>query len=226
LYYPMCRYMKKNGYRPKVIIVPINMRSFSPEWDRNPNYQFEEEKNCLAYDSFLFRLFYRAFQVFKLNDRKISWEDYEKTPVYDGKIPAGSVKDYINITKDPDNENMKKKLLFFYMSSLLDNHRKIVSLKKIAKLYKNTDTKVIFYITPIDYLTGVKYLGSRFKEQLEENVSVIKSALLKEGYPVTDMSVSLDSDAFSWNYWPNEHLNEKGRSFLAAALKKQIASQN
>ena len=225
LYYPMCKYMIKNNYHPKVIIVPVNLRSFSSEWDKNPNYQFEEEKNCLAYDSFLFRLFYRAFQVFKLNERKVSWNDYENSPVYDGNVFAGYVKDYINL-KGANDENMKKKLIFFYMSSISDKHRKIVSLKKIAQLYKNSNTKIIFYITPLDYQTGEKYLGSRFKETVQENASVIKSVLQKEGYSVIDMSVSLDSDVFSWTGWPNEHLKYEGRSFLAKMLKERITAEN
>ena len=84
---------------------------------------------------------------------------------------------------------------------------------------------MIFSITPIDYQTGQKYLGNRFKERIEKNISIIRSSLQKEGYSVMDLSVSLDSDIFAWTYWPNEHLNEHGRAFLAETLAKQITSE-
>lgn len=192
IHYPFCKYMIKNDYRPEFLIVPVNMRSFSPEWDRNPNYQFEEERSWLAYDSYLFRLFYRPLSVFKLNKREISQQDFENSPVYDGGVEAGRVRDFINITRGNSDDNMKKKLVFYYMQSLSEQCRKVQSLIKMARLLRRTDINVIFYITPVNYQICEKYLGSRATERLRENTQVVKTALEREGCEVMDLSVSLD----------------------------------
>ena len=47
LFLELSKYIVKNLSHPKLIIVPINMRTFSPEWDKRPEYQFEKEKKIL-----------------------------------------------------------------------------------------------------------------------------------------------------------------------------------
>ncbi len=41
-YYLLSALEKMKGY-PKVVILPVNLRCFSPQWDLNPQWQFEDE---------------------------------------------------------------------------------------------------------------------------------------------------------------------------------------
>jgi len=63
LYLHYVRYIVRSAHPPDIVIVPINMRSFSPEWDKRPGYQFEEEKKALAFGPFLSRALWRPLEV-------------------------------------------------------------------------------------------------------------------------------------------------------------------
>ena len=69
IYLEFCRYITRQKQHPSFIIIPINMRSFSPEWDRRPQYQFEMEKIILRGGLLkqLLLAFYKPLRVFKYN---------------------------------------------------------------------------------------------------------------------------------------------------------------
>ena len=64
LYLHYVQYMTRSVHRPRVVIIPINMRSFSPEWDMRPGYQFEEVKRTLTLGLFLSRILSRPLKTF------------------------------------------------------------------------------------------------------------------------------------------------------------------
>jgi hypothetical protein len=47
IYYHLLQIFKCTRQKPKQVILPINMRSFSPQWDLNPAWQFNEEIDAL-----------------------------------------------------------------------------------------------------------------------------------------------------------------------------------
>ena len=49
IYLEYIKYITNNKFKPKAVIIAINLRSFSPDWDQNPGYQFEQEKLILRY---------------------------------------------------------------------------------------------------------------------------------------------------------------------------------
>ena len=64
LFLEIVKYIANHDYSPKVIIIPINLRSFSPEWHMRPEYQFEKEKLFLklARNTFFFKFRDKLFQ--------------------------------------------------------------------------------------------------------------------------------------------------------------------
>ena len=59
LYERYVNYLVNHNSGVKTVIIPINLRSFSPEWDLRPTYQFEREKTILTYGPLLSTIFYR-----------------------------------------------------------------------------------------------------------------------------------------------------------------------
>lgn len=226
IYLPFCSYITKQHSRPKTVIIPINMRSFSPEWDMRPQYQFEELKVFLGENNFL-KNFYKPLSIFKYNPYRVTQRQFENSLIFNGDEPIGRVKDF-NWTihkyyKRNLEEFIKKIFLYFYMGSLKEEHRKIQSLVGIARTTKQSGIKVIFYITPIDYETGEKYLPKQFLERLGHNTNVIISSLLKEGVDVLDLSKDLKTELFDYTLpWINEHLNERGRNYVADKIADKI----
>ncbi|MCB9757351.1 MAG: hypothetical protein H6753_02865 [Candidatus Omnitrophica bacterium] len=229
VYQAYVEYMIRKGYHPKVVIIPINLRCFSPEWDQQPLWQFEKEKLTLAMKDTFWMKFYRPLAVFKIFEPRINRFAYEQTNVFDGSQLIGQVRDFDNASYQVySQEKMKNKLRFRYMYSLSKQHRKVQSMVRSAKLLKSAGIKPVFYITPVDWQTIEKNLGVSSVLRIEENVQVIRSALDEVDVPVWDLSRSLPSEDFSWPedgdgpYYPNEHLRLRGRMLVVKTLAERM----
>ena len=84
LYRYYAGYIARFYQRPKVVIIPINMRSFSPEWDLRPIYQFEPEKAVLIYGPWLAAIFYRPVDILGGFDPAVSQNDFLNVPRHNG----------------------------------------------------------------------------------------------------------------------------------------------
>lgn len=215
VYAAFCQYIagqKRRQIRiPEIIIIPINMRSFSPEWDMRPDYQFVKEKIILQGGPMLF--FYRPLRVLKYKFDRISYQEYLDIPVYDNSQKIGTIM-HIRGTKN--------QFILKYMYSLDDGHRKVKSMLRIVQLLAKNNIKVLFYLTPIDYQEGERCLPGRFKERMSHNIFFLKSLLSKEN--LIDLSLDLTSDYFAWKNKGsvNEHMNQAGRRYVAKKLAEKI----
>jgi len=225
LYERYVAYIVARGAKPRLIVIPINLRSFSPEWDQRPEYQFEKEKLFLTLaPNFFHFLFYRPISVFS-NLQPIQEQDYRESPVYEGFRQVGVVREFDNPSfRAFSREKTTRKLILRYMASLDGRHRKVQSMLRIVRMAKENGLSILFYITPIDYRTGNRHLGSVFAQRIGENARFIRSLLEVRRGAVLDLSLTLDSPAFNFGHfpddhlYPNEHLKEQGRRYVAAAL--------
>lgn len=216
-------YMVREHYFPEFVVIPVNIRSFSPSWDKNPGYQFEDQKAIL--ESRARFMFLKTIGTFSQNRglSEISQEEFQDAGVYNGRELVGRVKDFeTHEYRHYSEENMKNSILYFYLFSLEETHEKISAFSEIAELLSENGIKPVFYITPVDYQTGEKYFPGIFRDRLKENTDLIKSVLGERGVKVLDLSFSLTSDYFAWERYPNEHLNEKGRGYVARKIAERI----
>ncbi len=228
VYEAYAQYIVRKDYRPKVVIIPINLRSFSPEWDKQPLWQFEKEKLTLAMKDTLWMKFYKPLAVFKYFEPRITLFEYEQTKVFDGSTYVGRISDFDNADfRIFSDEKMRKKLFFRYMYSLTAEHRKIKALVHTADLLKAQGIELIFYVTPVDMQTINQYLGKGSLNRIMQNVELIKKALAPSGVTFLDFSGSLPTTDFSWSedgdgpFYPNEHLKLRGRMIVVKDLVEQ-----
>jgi len=227
IYLEFCKYITREGYRPPVIIIPINMRSFSPDWDRRPHYQYEIQKIVLKGGLLktILLAFYKPLRMFKYNFFTIGQKEFMDSPVFYGHRQVGKVKDFNNSSYSKySDKNMKNQLIFAYMYGLspFQQHRKLKALVETARLLKKNSIKCIFYITPIDWQTGEKYLPGEFLKQLRQNTRLIVSLLSAEGVEILDISTALPPHFFYWHLYPNEHMNQRGRMYVAEQLHLRL----
>jgi hypothetical protein len=227
IYLEFCRYILKQKHQPGVIIIPVNMRSFSRQWDRMPHYQFELEKIILrgGLSSRLLYAFYKPLRAFRYDFRTIGREEYLNTPVLDGKRIVGSIKDFETVPKGQSlEESIRKKLFLYYMFILEAGHRRVEAMLEIAGLLGAHRIDMIFYLTPIDVETGERYYPGEFRRRLKRNTGLIKQLLAARGVKVLDISTDLGSDGFSWQdrVYPSEQLSEKGRKYVSQKLNELL----
>lgn len=225
VYEQFSSYICNSQNKPEVVIFPINLRSFSPEWDTRPQYQFDDQIRQIRTSnnpiSNLRERFFRVFGGKQEGQNEILWKNQI---VYYNTTPVGKVIDFnFKMTeRDTDIEQkIRKKFIYQYLYNLNSTHRKLASLNKTINNYKNCGVKPIIYITPIDYQNGAKYLGQSFTEIVDNNIQVILSVGKENLMQINDLSFSLDSKYFTYYLNPSEHLDQYGRKFIAENISKE-----
>lgn len=230
IYANFCEAMKRRGFTPAVVIVPINLRSFSAGWTKNPYYQFERESAFLRHDSLIFQTLFRPLAAFKALDlHSVSQAEYERTPVRDGARVVGTVLDFENPSfATPTEENLRKKLVFYYMAELTDEHPYLQALDRVIRTLDLKQTRLIVYISPIDHETVSKHLGETSRLRIAQNVATIQRFLAKRGVTVVDLSRTVGSDGFDWSVegYPNEHMTELGRAVVIEKLALEMGKES
>ena len=241
LYLHYVRYILHRAHRPQIIVVPVNMRSFSPEWDLRPGYQFEKEKKTLTMGLLISRVFGRPLEIFGLYKPSISQETFLGATVYLGDEPVGTVRDFEGaVAQDAatagqgdagfvyhdalpsaeDTEALRQALIYRYMARLKRDQRQLRAMLEIAELGRDNDVEILFYITPLNHQQGQRLLGESFVETLDQNVALVKS--LADGREAMLLDMSTDLEAFA--FVDMEHMREVGKEHVAAELAAAIRS--
>ena len=228
VYAPFCRRIARDARPPKIVILEVNMRSFSPVWDMRPMNQFEKEKITLAFHNTPYQFLLRPLMALKaFNFDVVTQKEYLEHPVTSGGDIVGQVKDFDNDSFNTfSEENLQKKFTLSYMYDLHAEHRKIQSIVECIEALKTVGVRTLFYITPVDWEAGVESLGTDFTTQLQRNVRVVEQAIQQHGGEVVDLSQLLSSADFNWrvDLYPNEHLAQRGRAIVAERLSHEVVS--
>lgn len=219
LYRAFVEYFTRNS-RPETVIIPINMRTFSQEWDVKPGSQFDKESFLLTKGN-IWTPIYKPVSIytefFNEGISKKAWYDMD---VYDYDRYAGKVGDFENIgykTVSPDK--IRNKIIYHYRYKLLSNHRKLAALDAICKLANRNAIKVLFYITPLD-IDYMEQACPGTETVIAKNIALVSAVIRRNNMAAVDLSHVLHSEDFSWSEdrYPNEHLNERGRKAVAGQL--------
>ncbi len=233
LFYDYVAYIDRHGGWPQTLVLPVNIRSFSPAWDMRPAYQFEKERKILAMGLPLARLLLRPLEVFGYFRPSISRQEFLDTPVYDGDVLVGQVGDFETLAAGEtlqgdvenayreveleDEETAQAVLTYHYMFNLEPDHRKLDAMVKLAELATEHGVDVIFYISPVNAEQGERFLGPAFSERFADNVRVVRSRLDAASLDsVTLLNLAFDLQAF--DFTDTEHLTEAGKEYVAEEI--------
>lgn len=235
IYQSYINYMLQRNVHPALVIIPINMRSFSPEWDQRPGYQFTREKRILAMGLPLTRLVGRPLALFGGYTPAITQNEFLHSTVYTGSEPIGEVQDFegsvgasplaegggeqfVYYQEVPDDADFQRLLTYYYMEQVSPEHRKMQAMIDIAQALQAAQIQVIFYITPVNVELGDVYVGDSFRPQFAANVAVVQAALAAHGVELLDLSFDLAAYFFS----DTEHLRQPGKRYIAETLATTI----
>ena len=221
VYEAFSNYICGSSLKPKVVIMPVNLRSFSQEWDTRPEYQFTSEVAQIQNRNNVFlNLWSRFYRVFGGAQKEATEASWAGQTVYYNTTPAGKVVDF-NFKMEAGEagiaEKIRKKFIYHYLYNLNSSHRKVVSLANTINNYNGCGVRPLIYITPVDYQNGEKYLPD-FKEIVEHNIWVVTDSGKSQDVEIVNMAFDLEPENFAYELNPNEHLNQKGRIYIAGKL--------
>jgi len=219
--------LSREPRRPAIVLVPINLRTFSPAWEMAPPYQFRSMKFRLhhgdfAADTFLGPL--SALKLYSLNP--VSERQYRAAPVLRGDRKSGTVGDFMIPADRGDPERRIVGLFALnYLHPIRDDHRKLKSIGATAAGCRAAGMRPIFYVTPLDVESGTLRIGAEFRETVTRHLSILRETLNALGLPLLDLASDLDASHFDWadGASPNEHLKEAGRRHVAERLAQILS---
>ena len=235
VFFHLLRTFEITRFKPRLVIIPINMRSFSPQWYLRPNWQFSSEIELLSSycSGNRLRLYYR---------KQKSNKHYKKLSV---EFPLSNIRtigefEALRLNKPDSNvlQEIRKKELFiyFYLYPIFETHPRLIQLRETIRLSKILGCKILYYITPVNIEAADRSVGKKFDGHFSDNLNTVKDVFMEEKgrvlntgeieihqYPdsscyCVDYSRELGSDCFFHTESIDDHLNQKGRGFIAKSV--------
>jgi hypothetical protein len=240
VYYQFARLLWYLANKPEIVVFPINMRSFSPQWDMNPRHRWTEHickiEKCIG------KFGNGINECLHEIDKIISENDFLNSRVFYAGTSFQYVKEFENIIKTkPEHRDeiifrRKHIFIYHYMHKLEPTHYKLLLLRDLIQLLKDMQIVTIIYITPINFNAGLKYVGDDFMRVFNSNLQVVYDCLGCKSQSVLNNSVfveeqscifgdysqSLGPEYFFSEDDPTEHLSETGRTVLAKIISNMI----
>lgn len=209
-----------------LFLVPINVRSFSPIWRDRPDWRFEELIEDLDHGGDgLGDMAFRAYAPFlKALDLPVGQASpyrgrYMDLPVVVDGQSQGTVAD---LSSSRGAQATADALTLHYLYPITEDNERLMELAELADSAGEQGVHVRFFITPVNVQLGSEVLGEKFVRNFRANRDKIVQTLAQHGCDVLDLSEAAPSEWFHHGARPNEHLNEKGRRFVAARLAELV----
>jgi len=221
----------KNIKKSELIIIPINMRSFSEEWIYNPQYQFYDKRILSEIINLDFHYLQTQLnKIFdtsnKYNSMKILRNSNNIGTIHELQKNTINIDFYCNDKKQKELIKYKKELIkkfeYHYMYDLSINNKMFTYISDIIDYSIKTNIKLLFYITPMNYALGEHLIGDRFKNKLNKNINILVEFLKVNKVDFMDLSHILEHKNFTDTQHVCGHVNHVGRKNIANYLHKYI----
>jgi hypothetical protein len=218
--------------KPKVLVLPINLRCFSPQWFYNPDYQFQgfiEELDSHDGRNVM-------MMPYPAPDEPTVAETVEYHQIaVNAPESLGTVGQYQALAGSTvaTLEQMKYRtahiFAYHYLCSWNEAHPHMVTLEKIVHLMNDWGVGLYFYLTPINVGApaaggGTYHWGPMFAEAIREQsnrIHAVLGATLRD-YIIDDFSSAVPTLGFFHKDETSEHLNQQGRQFIADKVARRI----
>lgn len=223
MYAGFARAIARTSPHPHVVIIPINLRTFSPLIHKNPETQF-------AVDEAFLRLgipgpLYKPFKTFYQAPFHADYVDipWTEEPVILDEEYLGTVQDFLTFsTSTYSLERERRRIALNYFLPILPTHDYLSSLESISKTLLPKNIIPLYYITPLDR-ERMQTLWPDTDIRLSQQIALIRATINAEPRAYfLDLSTLLPSAGFIQELYTSEHLNERGRKAVAEALSEAI----
>lgn len=232
IYEAFSQYICAQQVKPETVVIPINLRQFSPAWDSRPEYQFEKQisilkaktrKNTVATFINRFNNLFGNAAASNLAKEEVAFNDL---PIFYWDTQIATVKDIekksVPIIQEETDLIIKQGLISQYLYHLKPENQNISALTNISKNYAGCGIKLIVYITPLDYEAGTKYIGEDFKKIVDLNIDTLLTSSNLKGVSVLNLVYDLPHERFSIVLIPNEHVDALGKMYIAEKIAQSI----
>lgn len=217
----------------RLLVVPINLRSFSEPWLSHPGFLFTRRQAFFGW----------LGGHGSLSDTVTAWrEDEEQLMVawrdqivHDDQYRLGRIGDIleqINNVPPPEQrtEALRRKLTglrfaYNYGGQITRDHRMFRYIDEMMSALDGSGIQVLFYLTPLNYGDIQQYAGLRLTKRVVAGAATVRDYFKRRGWPLIDLSGLAPPHQFLDRYFASEHLLEASRRQVAAQVAAGIRQQ-
>lgn len=234
--------MASSSKKPWLVILPINVRCFSPQWDWNPRFDFTREITAInRYHRDPEKKMIRLVPTNKMPVGFLKWQAFLRWQVRYPFSSCNRIKDFVDViaTQPKDSSaadyRLRQIFIFHYLHPLEADHQQLKYLQTLLSFLRELGIPVLSYLTPINYQAGVRCVGEEFKALVSENVGQILQQMagnsltavsdnVFEGPKLTvaNWTFLLTENFFFHQNESTEHLNISGRNKLSDSIVRLV----
>lgn len=209
----------------ETVCIPINMRSFSPQWCMNPEWLYAKQLNYIRdhVTNKLLKSNLSHIGMYQMRARDFYGMEFL---TFNSSYPI-SCREIIRIIQSKANKNVgsidrwRAIFEFHYLPIIQQENRILNSFRALLNICNIIGCRPVLYYLPINYEFGNHLYSGRFADWVQINKKIISDTLLSSNLlssPIHDFSYDFGSDMFFRPEEPTEHLNENGRLLLTEKL--------
>jgi len=230
VYLGLLRVLQITHDRPGVVVLALNLRSFGPQWFLDPTWQFHDEMRAL--ERYLAHPSRGIPRLPATGIGPADMEAFEATEVDYPETDLGRIGEFYDVIRSKPENVMDMKFrrrqifILHYMHALYPDHLRLAQLDEALGLLSQLGCSVFCYLTPINHMGGVAYAGTPFLDAVRRNAAEVRRVAERHRRPdlrFEDFTELLGPDGYFSRHDAAEHLNEHGRSRLAAAVVRNVA---
>jgi len=222
--------------KPKVVVFPINLRSYSTGWSANPAWQFGAQMQYIKILSGDLTAIPRFVYDSVFDDVKADTEVMMDTEISAMGRRFGSMAELAQRSEGvplnlecQDNPSqyddaMKAKFIMNYMHDLTADHPLLRSLEKLVDTLSSQGIRVVTYLVPINVVDGNARVGPEFVQVIRQNRAIITAVLERKKVPYIDLTELSPSEDFADKGCACEHLAAPGRKAVARSVADLLRS--
>jgi hypothetical protein len=214
---------------PEVVVLPINMRSFSPQWFGNPAWQFDAHLPLIRA-----RARDPGAPLGPIDDVRASagfYDDYDRLALSCPMAPEittiSAFRDVV-AHKPVDEPGQRARLRVImavhYGYLLTSDHPLFGCLDSLAQRAAALNQAILPVLLPLNMQLGSDVLGPDFRHAVTANVAVVLDRCAALGLTPLDLIDLLPAYAFFHSHSPTEHLREGGRAAVVDAVMNELVA--
>lgn len=215
-----------NRALPGLLVLPLSIRSFSPQWMCKPFYTYDQLRRELSG--------YRTEGRYG-PDREVDVEEDQPLDEYArlrAEFPILGERGLLDVEKeikslkhDPARRSLRPKMayIFFYLFAFDRGHPHLALWRELFARAAKAGLRILVYIMPVNVERCRKEVGPEFDRVFKANAALLRDFAAEQarnhGVRVTDFLEVMGRECF---YDYTEHLNQEGRQRFQALLRPEV----
>lgn len=218
------RVLEQLPARPRQLLIPVNIRSLSDVWFRNPRFDLSDHRLYLSTygGGFVAR---KALHSFLYDRPQMSLPAHRALPVMLGTERIGDIGEYarqsIQLPAAGQQNADIERLMYAtqYGHPVAADHPRLRALAGLIAATRALGIRPVVYATPVNKGRASRACGPEITRQIEARIRLVQAVCTQAGVPLRELSGAVAEGHFT-DYL--EHLDEVGRGQVADHLARAL----